>query len=126
MGQLKYFLGLEVAHSKKGISLCQRKYYIKLLSDSRFLGSKPTNTPTNPSIKLFNDNSPPHMDVPGYIRLIGCLLYLTTIRLGISFITQQLSQFFNKPSLTHSNATTSLFFPCDSSLHLIGVFILIG
>jgi len=41
LGQLKYFLGIEVAHSKSGISLCQRKYCLDLLSDSGFIGSIP-------------------------------------------------------------------------------------
>lgn len=40
LGQLKQFLGLEVAHSKKGISLCQRKYCIDLLSYLGFIESK--------------------------------------------------------------------------------------
>ena len=91
LGQLKYFLGIEVSHSKSGISLCQRKYCLDLLSDSGFIGSKPVSTPSDPAVKLHNDSSTPFSDVPAYRRLIGRLIYLNNTRPDITFITQQLS-----------------------------------
>ncbi|XP_030493021.2 uncharacterized protein LOC115709125 [Cannabis sativa] len=42
---LKYFLGLEVERSNKGIFVSQRAYALQLLEDLGYLGSKPVSTP---------------------------------------------------------------------------------
>ena len=40
LGTLKYFLGIEVAQSRKGIFISQQKYILDLLKETNMLGCK--------------------------------------------------------------------------------------
>lgn len=52
LGSPKYFLGIEIARSKHGIYLTQRKYALELISDSGISGAKPFDTPVEHHKKL--------------------------------------------------------------------------
>jgi len=75
LGNLKSFLGIEVARSKHGIFLCQRKYTIDLLSETGLLGSKPVDTPIEQNHKLFQCSNSTNIDKGRYQRLVGKLIY---------------------------------------------------
>ena len=49
---LRYFLSMEVARNKSGISISQRKYVLDLLEETWMLECKPIDTPINPNLKL--------------------------------------------------------------------------
>jgi len=73
----------------------------RLGDDIGLLASKPINTPIDPSVKLHQDTTKPFADILSYRRLTGRLLYLTTTRPAIAFVTQQLSKFLQAPTITH-------------------------
>ncbi|KAJ9556963.1 hypothetical protein OSB04_011577 [Centaurea solstitialis] len=85
LGDLKYFLGMEVARSRKGIFLSQRKYVLDLLKETGMLGCKPADTPMDPYNKIGSkqDNTP--VDKGRYQRLVGKLIYLSHTSPDIGF-----------------------------------------
>jgi len=52
LGSLKYFLGIEVARSKHGIFISQRKYILDLLKETGMLKCKATDNPVEVNVKL--------------------------------------------------------------------------
>ena len=101
LGNLKYFLGFEVARSRRGLVLHQRKYCLDILSEFGLTGCKPAPTPTNSSGKINETEGNLLPDPTHYRRLVGKLLYLTHTRPDISFAVQQISQFMASPRVSH-------------------------
>ena len=107
LGDLRYFLGFEVAKSSIGINLCQKKYALDILSDVGMLGSKPVSTLCDYITKLYQHLGSPLLveDVSSYRRLIGRLIYLTNTRSDITGVVQHLGEFFANPTSNKKQAT---------------------
>lgn len=114
LGHLKYFLGIEVIHSKEGIVVHQKKYALELIADLGPGGARCASTPLEQNAKYTTANYDKQVhgntidrmleDVTVYQRLIGRLLYLTHTRLDITFAVQHLSQFMQAPKKVHYEA----------------------
>ncbi|RVW67720.1 putative mitochondrial protein [Vitis vinifera] len=65
---LKYFLGMEVTHSKKGIIVSQQIYILNLLREIGMRGCKPPNNPMDLNVKLREKREGVPVDTARYQR----------------------------------------------------------
>lgn len=105
---MRFFLGFEIARSRKGIFLNQRKYTLELLEETGLLACKPSSVPFDPNLKLSNSTGQALQDPSSYRQLIGKLIYLTNTRPDISYVVQQLSQFVSHPLIPHYQAAIKI------------------
>ncbi|RVX13445.1 Retrovirus-related Pol polyprotein from transposon RE1 [Vitis vinifera] len=102
LGQMQYFLGMEVVRSRKGISISQRKYVLDLLTEIGMLGCKLSDTPIKARKRMESDGKP--VDRERYQRLVGRLIYLSHTRPDITFAVSVVSQYMHSPKQRHLEA----------------------
>ncbi|KAH9743819.1 hypothetical protein KPL70_003436 [Citrus sinensis] len=80
MGELKYFLGLQIKQNEEGIFINQAKYMKDLLKRFGYDNGTAKSTPMSTTIKLDKDEKGKEVDIKTYRGMIGSLLYLTASR----------------------------------------------
>ena len=111
MGELKYFLGLQVDQRIDDIFICQSKYLKELLKKYNMEDSTSTRTPSSTTAKLGACDSTVKVDVSSYRGMIGSLLYLTVSRPDIMYATCLCARFQTfKLSKSHLVDEWSCFF----------------
>ncbi|XP_059670893.1 secreted RxLR effector protein 161-like [Cornus florida] len=85
VGELTFFLGLQVKQLDDGIFISQSKYAKELVKKFSMKDSKHIQTPMSTSSKLDRDSDPNKVDHFLYRSIIGSLLYLAATRPDISF-----------------------------------------
>jgi len=131
LGQLTYFLGLEVHHRSNGIFLNQQKYIQDLIKLAGLAGTTSVDTPMEVNVKYMKDEGDLLPNPIFHQHLVGSLIYVITTRLDISYAVHQVSQFMSSPRHLHfaavhriirylkGSSTCGLFFPKASSLQLM-------
>nr|GEZ29129.1 ribonuclease H-like domain, reverse transcriptase, RNA-dependent DNA polymerase [Tanacetum cinerariifolium] len=80
MGELTFFLGLQVKQKKDGIFISQDKYVAEILKKLGFIEVKTASTPMETQKHLLKDEDGEEVDVHMYRTMIGSLMYLTSSR----------------------------------------------
>ncbi|TXG51383.1 hypothetical protein EZV62_023907 [Acer yangbiense] len=103
LGNLRFFLGIEISRSQKGIYISERKYALEIIKDAGLLGAAPMEFPMEKGLKLSN-NGELLKDPSRYRRLVGRLIYLTITRPDITYSVHILSRLMHEPRKPHMEA----------------------
>ncbi|GKC25875.1 putative ribonuclease H-like domain-containing protein, partial [Tanacetum coccineum] len=109
MGELTFFLGLQVTQKDDGIFISQDKYVDEILKKFGFLTVKTASTPMETSKPLHKDAEAEDVDVHLYRSMIGSLMYLTASRPDIMFAVCACARFQATPKGSHLYAVKRIF-----------------
>ncbi len=97
LGELHYFLSIEVIQSPKGIWLLQRQYALNKLSEYGMTGCKPISIPLEQNVKLSADEEDLAEDAIMYRHIVGSLIYMTITRPNLNYAVGVVSLFMQTP-----------------------------
>ena len=117
LGELKYFLGIEVVQTPQGIWMLQRQYVLDMLKKYGMTTCKPIATPMEENIKLGDDVGDVLEDPTMYMKIVGSLIYATLTRPDMSHDVGVLSQFMQVPRKPHLDATCGVLHYAKSMLN---------
>jgi hypothetical protein len=109
MGELQFFLGLQIKQSKKGTFVHQAKYTKDIVWKFKMEDSKAMATPMSTTTALDADEEGEHVDQKEYQSMIGSLLYLTATRPDIQFSACLCACFHASPRTSHRQAVKRIF-----------------
>ncbi|GJX69345.1 putative ribonuclease H-like domain-containing protein [Tanacetum coccineum] len=109
MGELTFFLGLQVKQKEDGIFISQDKYVGEILKKFGFSSIRTASTPMETNKALTKDEDGEDVDIHLYRSMIGSLMYLTSSRPDIMFLVCACLRFQVQPKVSHLNAVKRIF-----------------
>jgi hypothetical protein len=104
MGELTFFLRLQIKQTREGMFVHQGKYTKDLLKKFHMSEAKPLSTPMSTMTALNADEEGEVTDQKEYRSMIGSLLYLTSMRLDIQFTVYLCARFQSSPCTSYRQA----------------------
>ena len=105
IGELSYFLGLQIKQMKNGTFVSKDKYIKDMLKKFRIDDAKAISTPMGTNGSLDSDASGNMVDQKMYRCMIGSLLYVTASRPDVMFSICMCARFQASPRESHLKAT---------------------
>ncbi|KAL8103772.1 hypothetical protein AgCh_028101 [Apium graveolens] len=118
IGQMSYFLGVEVKQNKDGIFMSQKKYAEQIIKKFRMEECKPVSTPAEASIKLRIDSTRESVNPTLFKNLVGSLRYLTFTRPDIMYAVGIVSRYMEKPKQDHFMAAKRILSTSGYAFHI--------
>jgi hypothetical protein len=109
MGELQFFLGLQIKQSKEGTFVHQTKYTKDIVRKFKMGDSKAMATHMSTTIALDADEEGEHMEQKEYRSMIRSLLYLTATRPDIQFSVCLCAHFQASPRTSHRQVVKRIF-----------------
>ncbi|GJU52166.1 retrovirus-related pol polyprotein from transposon TNT 1-94, partial [Tanacetum coccineum] len=109
MGQMSFFLGLQVSQSPRGIFINQAKYALETLKKYGMDLSDPVDTPMVDRLKLDEDLMGIPVDQTRFRGMVGSLMYLTASRPDLVFAVCMCARYQAKPTKKHFEAIKRVF-----------------
>ncbi|CAJ2637049.1 unnamed protein product [Trifolium pratense] len=104
LGNMSFFLGMQVQQRQNEIFVCQQKYAKEVLKKFNMGDCKPVATPMNQKEKFSKEDGAERVDENLYRSLIGCLMYLTATGTDIMYVVSLLSRYTHCASEIHFQA----------------------
>lgn len=101
LGDLRYFLGIEIIHTPKGIQLSQQQYVLDMLSKCGMPNCKPISVPLDQNGKISANAGFVLEDATMYRKMVGSFIYVTISRPNLSYTIGLESQFMQAPHKPH-------------------------
>nr|GEW08438.1 retrovirus-related Pol polyprotein from transposon TNT 1-94 [Tanacetum cinerariifolium] len=118
MGELNFFLRLQIKQMEDGIFFNQSEYIKGRLKNFSLEESKPIKPPTSLDTKLTIDEACESIDSTRYRGMIGSLLYITVSRPDIKFSVCFCARFQEAPKTSHLEAVKCIFRYIKGTAHL--------
>nr|GEW64041.1 uncharacterized mitochondrial protein AtMg00810-like [Tanacetum cinerariifolium] len=131
MGELTFFVGLQVKQKDNGIFISQAKYVAEILRKFGLIDGKSASTPIDTEKPLLKDPDSEDVDVHIYRSMISSLMYLTLSRPDIMFVVCACAHVQVTLKVSHLHAVKRIFrylkgkphlalwYPKDSTFNLV-------